>query len=1192
MIEIVKIKNPFDRTRRETERVSFVPGQVLTDYVPDEGVDFVLNGNFVEQPGCTFPCDGDQIIVMPHVGDGMKRILSTIASMFLMQYVGAQIFGNAPGKQPWFANAAGKATLATYLAAGAVMAVGGRIINAIFPTQLPIAGTDTGKSSSPTYGWDTPSPITGEGGIVGITYGECIPAPQVLESHVETVNGKQYLNILLCGGIGPVDYIKDIKIGNTLLTSFSDYQLETRLGLNDQLPISFFYDTPLDQGVGLELTEDSITQTSDSTGAVSLEVTVEFPGGLYHIKDDGNLENATVVIRLEYRLNGTFTWTHWQDWSITAAQNTAVRRSLRVSNLAAGKYDVRATIISRQTTSRYCTTCSWSLLTAYNPGRYSRPNKVLVGLRILATNQLSGGVPQITWRQGRMGVHVWNPDTGQYEIKSARNPIWAAYDIYHQCRQLRNINTGAYEYVVFGVPHERLDAHYDEWVEAAAYADEMVLNQDGENEKRFEFDAFYDSEMRRYDAAQLAASVGHAAIIPRGNNIGIKCDKPGSMVQIFGEGRTIMSSLQGTFAATKDRALAVEVVYNDENRDYKITQFLVRSPKWNTSPNVQDNPARLQLFGVRRRSQAYREGVYTLANNDLVTQFIDISTDIDAMVCQYGDIVGLNHSVPQLGIASGRIVGATENTVTLDKTVVLSPALDYQIIVQLATDQLVTRNIVAVAEETETDILTVTLPFDPVPQQFDNYVFGEVDKACKPFRLVGVERDGDLRCKLNLAEYVEGVYTGDLNYPIVDYTPPGSGTVEVSGLNLAVETKQDKLVINASWYLARGQSARSFMVYFRAAGEDDWQFWETTENMTATITDVSAPLTYEVKVCTHNGLVQSPGVIETIELVAAGGAPPEAVDYFSVSMGAGDVVFSWAKTGGLPATAIGYEIRRGATAVWDIGQIVVRAAGKDTSEAKAPAIAGTWIYMIKPYNNAGYAETALSDSITITTMPQKTYVLTTADYQAGADLDGDGGSFVGGRLVNHSVRTWADIKDLTYAELKALPSLYNGVAGAATFTGGTIDIGKVAQVKIIPVEKWLLASDRPVIYEYQAATAAGQFTDWRALPVGGTVTARWLNVRGTIEGGSVPGVLESIDIQVVAELSVLHFPNTVVAVGGTTLTFDPPFLNKPAIAVSPNGATALRYRKTAEARDSVSVVLEDTSGTDVGGLADVTAIGF
>ena len=947
IIEIIKIKNPFNPTCRKSEQVIFVPGKRLTEYIDEPDIDYILNSNFVEQPELTYPSDGDQIVIMPHVGSGFKKILGMIAMIALSIYTGNISSGL------W---TAGKVGLTSYLAAGAVMVIGGKLINTMFGTK---ANSLSSEGSSQTYGWDTPSPLSGEGNVIGVTYGECIPAPQILETHIDTVNDKQYLNVLLCGGMGPIDEITDIQIGGNPIANYTDVSYEIRYGTNDQEIIPNFGDTTNNQELSYELSESAwSTQLIDGDNAEGLQVTLEFPNGLYHLNDKGNLKDASVTLAVEYRLQGG-TWTNWfgngshisstsiagatcypaaapaETWTVTvtkmglvvisgsasgkytaiagaafdngkikftvptkqgtykivvannsiisAAQNTAVRRSFRIDNITAGKYEVRAKVTARSaatTSTRDCTTCYWTQLTSIIYDDFSRPNKVLVGIRILATSQLSSGMPSFTWRQKRNTVYVWNPETMAYETRAANNPIWAAYDIYHQCRYLKDINTGLYEYTVFGVAHTRLDPYWHEWVECATYADEQVLGTDGTTyEKRFEFDAFFDTAQKRYDAAQQAASVGHATIMPRGNNIGIVCDKPGTMTQVFGEGRTTMSSLQGTFSGIDDRATAVEVVFSDTDNDFVNTQFMVRSPKWASQTAAQDNPAQLQLFGVKRKSQAYREGMYTLANNLLITQFVDIGTDIDAMVCQYGDIVGLNHTVSKMGIASGRIVEADTSTVTLDKIVTLTAGQSYQIIIPLSvSDVIVKRSTVPVTVDTETNVLTVTEPFTVIPAQYDNYMFGEADKAVKPFRLVGVEKSGDLTCKLSLAEYVEGVYTGDLDYPIIDYTPPTSTLADVMGLSLSEESYRTTegtsvSLIHASWSLQQGKSADSFHVWY-SDDNANWQFWEATYSMKSTISGIIPGKTYYVKVCASNGVQQSSGTIKSILVVGNTDTPP------------------------------------------------------------------------------------------------------------------------------------------------------------------------------------------------------------------------------------------------------------------------------------------------------------------------------
>lgn len=718
------------------------------------------------------------------------------------------------------------------LASGAVMFLGGKIINAVFPQAVDNINWNDHETTQ-TYGWDLPTPTTTAGTVVGETYGECIPAPQLLEQHVETVNDEQYLNLLYCGGYGPVDSIDNIRIDYTDIGNFSGVQLETRLGTNDQKPISFFKNTPLDQSVGVELMPArGVARTSDSTKASALDVTLEFPAGLYHVNDKGDYENATVTFLLEYRKGQGDSWHNFKKgdtgyhYSVTAATNSALRRTFSVTGLEAGQYDVRVTAVNKPTSSRYQSMVNWSIMTSYIDGIYSRPNKVLVALRIKANNQLSGGVPSLNWRQTRKNVWVHNPETGYYEQRAADNPIWACYDILHGCRSLKNIKTGENEYVVAGYPASCLDAYWQQWKSAAAYADEEITNQDGEKEPRYRFDAYFDTAQKRWNAAQKAANVGHAVIIPHGRNIGIVVDRPGHITQIFGEGRTTVSSVKGSFSSTEDRARAIEVTYNDGQNDFKNTVMTVRSPNYNTDRSS-DNTAQLTLFGVKRRSQAYREAITALATNERQLQFIELSTDIDAIVAEYGDIVGFNHAVSRIGIASGRIVAATTTTAKLDKTVQLDASKKYEIYISLSNDNLIRRDVVA--ETAETDTLKLTTPFESaaLPQRFDNYAFGEIDKAVKPFRIVNAERDGDLKVSLKLAEYDEAMYSDELDYskyPVIDYSNTPS-VAQITTLTASEESytadKTSVSNVRVTWQLARqGIAPDSYIVRIKSRTSD------------------------------------------------------------------------------------------------------------------------------------------------------------------------------------------------------------------------------------------------------------------------------------------------------------------------------------------------------------------------------------
>lgn len=954
MVQIIEIQNPFEPEKREYKEL-YCTGGRLPEYIAVEGRDVYIDGKCVEQPEKVTPSDDMQIVVTPHIaGHGLKRILG-FAAMIALSVYSANIAGGLWAKAGSFF---AKGAIGSVLASGAVAFLGGKVINVIFPQQSPSLSWND-RQSSRTYGWDLPTPTTVAGNIVGETYGECIPAPQLLEQHVETVNDKQYLNLLYCGGYGPVDEIKDIRIDYTDISNFNEVQIETRLGTNDQKPISFFKNTPLDQSIGIELLKDStIARTSDSTKATALDVTLEWPAGLYHMNDNGSYGNATVKFKLEYRLQGATDWHNFSKdnddyvYEVTGATNEALRRTFSVTGLTAGQYEVRVSMVDKPSTSRYQTMTQWAILTSYVDGIYCRPGKVLVALRIKASNQLSGGVPSLNWRQVRRTVWVHNPETHSYEAKAADNPIWACYDILHGCRRLKNVNTGEEEFVVAGYPAECLDAYYDQWQEAAAYADEEITNQDGEKEPRYRFDAFYDTSQKRWNAAQKAANVGHAAIIPHGRNIGIVVDKPGQITQVFGEGRTTVSSVKGSFSATADRAKAIEITYNDGQNDFKNTVMTVRSPNYNTD-HASDNTAQLMLFGVKRRSQAYREAITALATNERQLQFIELSADIDAIVAEYGDIVGYNHTVSRIGIASGRIRSATETTVQLDKDVAMVDGKDYEIYITLSDDTVVKRQVVAKAGTANT--LTVSVPFDNVPQTFDNYAFGETDKAVKPFRIVNASRDGDMLVSLKLAEYDEAMYSTELDYsryPVIDYSnSPTAATVktvtakEQSYLNGRSSVSD----ILASWTLSSGTPPDSYTVDCISR---DSAFTQTIHTrMTSCLFHAVKPgETYDIIV--HSVLdAVTIGNTATYIHVAGHAVPGENVSHLTAMPVVGGLRLTWSPTG--ETGAVGYNVYRGDKGA-DLSKCGLIAKGITGMVLDDPRESvGEWQYYVSAVSSSG-----------------------------------------------------------------------------------------------------------------------------------------------------------------------------------------------------------------------------------------------
>lgn len=863
MFEIITVKNILTG---EQERQQYTyEGKRLIDIVDIKGLLVFVNGSLVDIPYGYIPQNGDQVVLTAELEGGMKGALGWILQIGLM--VAAPYVGGWLGITTKFGQA---------LAAGAFMILGGKIINSLCRVNQAHAQE---QSSSPTYGWDLPQIQTHEGGLIGETFGVTMPAGQLLMYHVETesetykltdgaltnthkYSGEkdvQYLNVLFSGGYGPVDSIDDIRIGYTPIENFESVQIEKRLGTNDQEPISFFPNTVADQSIDLDCKEGaSVIRSTDSDQCNAIELTFTWPGGIYSTNDKGNFTNLTARFTIGIRKTGSRDAWLEQVCAVTAGTNQTVRRSFKFEGLEAARYDVRVLPTTMPMTSRQNAMMRWSTLSTYiNSGQFVRPNKVLIGLRIKATNQLNGGIPNLNWRQKRMHVLVFNPRTRQYEEKSAQNPIWAAYDILHHCRKLKNITTGQFEYVVDGCPADRFSKYFDEWQKAADYADEMVDDGNGSTERRFQLDAFFDTKQKRYEAANKAAQVGHATIVRHGVNLGIVVDMPGTMKQIFGEGRTTASSVSGSFSSRDERARSVQITYNDEQRDFKNTEFFVRSARYAENKNLQDNTANVTLFGVSRRSQAHREALYYLATNERQLQTIQLSADVNALVCEYGDIIGVAHTVPRLGLESGRIVSVDGNKVKLDKEVTLTASDVYSIIVQRsADDALVTRDVLPVSTDTTTDTITVSQSFGTGDEvsQYDCYAVGIRDKVVKPFRVVKLEQDKDLKMTITATEYDEKIYEPDYTrYPIIDYSKQKSAllkspiNLKLSEENLRVQGSGRNSIIHCSWQMPENARFDTFRVSY-STDNYNWSDAPTTRALSLDLENMEPDHTYYVRV--------------------------------------------------------------------------------------------------------------------------------------------------------------------------------------------------------------------------------------------------------------------------------------------------------------------------------------------------------
>jgi len=952
MISIAFIKNPFDTDRKEIYSVSHVSGQTVQKYVesylsyyPDTEFHISINGHILEKYEIVLVCpaDGDQLVILPVVGKNLSSLLNGIAMMALTAGVSGLHLGLSH--------------FMTALVKGTMIYVGGRIINAILP--LPKQNLSSSTTSA-TYGWDGAKSVAATGTPVGKTFGTVSPALVILAKHITSDGDKQYLNILYGGGEGPVDSVDNITIDGNPIANYSNVQVDIRLGTNDQEPIANFGDTFADQTLNYELQEYSswvgstelepkkyaldakievndalyncstagtagmkqpawptsgtvtdgtvvwtyagskwATQQTEGNAGEGLEIVIEMPYGLYYTKDSGSLANATVKVKAQYRKVGATDWTDWallKSGVITAKKNTTVRRVYRIDNLDPAQYEVRCQCYYKSGTStRYSTRVYWTQLSHIIYNDFARPNKVLIGIKALATDQLSGSEPTVCCTQTRSKVNVWNPYTNQYEQKPATNPYWACYDLIHNCKYLKNINTGQYEYLVEGNPVSRID--YPSFSENAAYSAEL----DSDGDPRFELNLYIDTEISFQDALARIAVVGRGIVLPRGTKYSCICDKPAVPTQIFTMGNITEKSLKGKFQSIKDRSQCIEVDFFNKEKSYKQDIAVYFGDEFNTTTQV-PNPTKVTRYGITKYKYAYRDAIFLYKGNKYLKRTQNWEADIDAIACRPGDVVLLQHNVPKWGAAGGRIVSATENTVTLDQEITLLPGKTYAVEIRLKTDSRVNRVVTAVGQETITRMLNLTVPFADIPERYDVFAFGETSKVTKPFKVTNIVKSKDLQCKLTGVEYIEGMYSDVVDIPVVNYSSYDNALVEVENLSVGQETYIQKdgttvSIIHCSWVVPRDKKIQNVIISYSNDDGIAWTIWDDTVDNSAAITGLKALETYLVKICTVNESgITSTGVISNAIYITGKDDAPSDVTVFNATQDVNDqtkIILSW-----------------------------------------------------------------------------------------------------------------------------------------------------------------------------------------------------------------------------------------------------------------------------------------------------------
>ena len=987
-MKIKIIPNILSREGRSEFVPVWVKGKTVGEYLRDrkiktKGMRVIVSGK-IQKNLKTSVKKIDEIIVTPKIEDPISAIVFAIGAAALAG-MGASIATVAA-----FATITGWAIIA-----GVVGIATFAVMSAFSSPRKPSNGT-TGSggidSNSPTYGWDGVQTVQNVGTPIGVIYGEHKVGGNVINQFISNDGDKNYLHTLLALGEGEIESISDIKVNDNPIENYEGITTAQVLGTNSQAPIAGFEDLHDVNTVAVALNHlnDAHTYTMSGSDVVGFEVLITFPAGIYFVTSGGGVAGASCQLKIEYKLHSSGTWTELGTYTVNESNRSAVRRIYRKDGLTSGNYDVRVTRLSVAGDLTTINDLTWTHADELRDDSLSYPNTAILALNYLATDQLSGGMPNITCivkgkkilapsvltTSGGTAVawdlYYYDPvaelfkllsdnsslywDGTTYATVYCANPVWVIYDL------LKNTRYGIGEHID--------TSHIDlvSFLEMAKYCDEKVPDGNGGYEKRFRMDCVIDSESRAVDALMQLATTFRAIFFFAENAIKLKIDKPELSAQMFTMGNIVADSFMQKWKSVKEVPNVMQVQFLDKGKDYQqeIVSFV------DDAAIAAGDPVRkkeIRLF-CTRVSQAIREARYLIHFSKYIDRAISFKAGIDALACQVGDVIDFCHDVPQWGY-SGRVVSAASTSiVTLDRPVTIVAGKTYSLQVRHADDTLETKEITTAAGAVST--VTVSPAFSFTPTAYDLYSFGEELIVTKPFRIMSISREPNNEVGISAVEYNASVYDDSaVVLPTSNYSALDNDIADVANLALT----EGVIVVGEGgaqtidvWFTPPDDSGRS--AEFRWAGakifisDNDrasWRYAGIASGPGFQITGVQPSTEYYVAAVSvaasgmENSLVASPQNSITTTAGASIVAPLQATNLTGTFLG-NRLTLRWDPLGIVPS---GYEIRDNNTdwGTVDGHQIF---QGVVNSFVFTPAAYSGIIYYVRAFNKGGYATTSSS----------------------------------------------------------------------------------------------------------------------------------------------------------------------------------------------------------------------------------------
>lgn len=789
-IKVVGCFNPFNADRLETtasaedtvlailERFTRVPLENVNAHVwigrDDDGAEqvYIPRENWTRvrpRPGARVTI---RVVPTRGGGGGVFRAIAAVGIMIASAAFAGPLGVALLGAELAATTVIGSLTLGSLVGGFLISTAGMLLLGGLAPppqAKLPDASiTGNFNTTAPNYSITGTQNRSNPYGAVPRIFGKVRIFPVYgAAPYTEVVGSDQYFRLLFLCGFGPLQ-LSELKIGTIPLSQFDGVETDIRYGYPGDTQVGLYTNT-VNQDEYSQRVENGtprIFVTRANTQEISLDVTFN---GLVSFGNDGSRNSRTVEMIVEYRQQGTVPWTSLGTTAISAATDQAYRYSWRIPNLTAATYEVRVTRVTANSSSsliRDAVSVTSVRSIKYTPPTVP-PGMCLVAMRIKATNQLNGVVQAFNCVAEAL-LPIWN-GTSWSAPTVTRNPAWAYAEVLRGSANMRPLSDS------------RIDlAAIKEWADAC---DE--LDQDGQ--PRFRYDISIDSRSTLLQTLQNIAGSARASFVIKNGKFSVVRDKPqAGAVQMFTPRNSWGFKGKKVFI---NQPHALKVRYIEPDRDWAQHEIVVYADGYNAGNATLFET--IELAGVTRSSQAWRDGRYHQGVAKLRPEVYELFADFEHLICSRGDKVLVAHDVPRWGTGWGRVralqvSGSNVVAITIDETITQEAGRSYSLRARRkdASISLHPVNTLVAAALTDTFFLTTPVPVGLAPEVGDLVTVGETTRETVSLVVRSITRGPDMTARLELVDEAPALYSLDTGpIPAFDTQSTWPG----QGVNLAPE---------------------------------------------------------------------------------------------------------------------------------------------------------------------------------------------------------------------------------------------------------------------------------------------------------------------------------------------------------------------------------------------------------------------